>query len=269
MRLEIPLAFLLAHFVSAGVQAQAGTWVDSVSTPAFQLGASGARNDVVRVMLRDGARIAEIAARGEDVKAFGDSAAALLARPPGRADLPTRRLTSTGAMISLSYGRSQGGDVIEFTLGPDGAVVVHPSLDDTRRILGILRGASFWGMEQSHGQIAKLPHPMISSRPGFPPDSYMESRVDRQPKPLAGNKPPVFPPLLKSAKVEGSVYAQFVVDTLGKVDMTTFRVLKSTHDLFTNAVKQALAGYSFRPGMIGGHKVKTLVQMPFDFPITP
>jgi len=195
MRLEIPLAFLLAHFVSAGAQAPAGTWVDSVSTPTFQLGASGARNDVVRVTLRDGARIAEVAARGEDVKAFGDSAAALLARTPRQTDVPTRRLTSAAAMLSLSYEHRQGGDVIEFTVGGDGGVAVHPSLDDTRRILGILRGASFRAMEQSHGQIAKPPHPMISSRPGLPPDSYMESQVDRQPESLAGNKPPVFPPL--------------------------------------------------------------------------
>lgn len=152
MRLEIPLAFLLAHFVSAGAQAQAGTWVDSVSTPTFQFGASGARNDVVRVILRDGARIAEVAARGEDVKAFGDSAAALLANPPGKRDGATRRLASAAAMLSLSYERRQGGDVIEFTVGGDGGVAVHPSLDDTRRILGILRGASFWAMEQSHGR---------------------------------------------------------------------------------------------------------------------
>jgi hypothetical protein len=86
MRLEIPLAFVLANFASAGAHAQAGTWVDSVSTPTFHLGASGAQNDVVRVTLRDGARIAEVAARGEDVKAFGDSAAALLANPPAKPD---------------------------------------------------------------------------------------------------------------------------------------------------------------------------------------
>lgn len=162
--------------------------------------------------------------------AFGDSAATLLARLPGQADEQPRRLAARGGRMSLSYGRNQNGPVIDFTLGGDIKVTIHPDLDDTRRIVGILRGASFWAMEESHN-------------------------------------PP--PPSLKSAKVEGSVYAQFIVDTLGTVDMTTFRGLKSTHDLFTNAVKQALAGYSFRPGMIAGHKVKTLVQMPFDFSITP
>ena len=48
----------------------------------------------------------------------------------------------------------------------------------------------------------------------------------------------------------------------------TFKVLKSTHDLFTNAVKAALPNMKFYPAEVGGKKVKQLVQMPFQFSLT-
>ena len=47
--------------------------------------------------------------------------------------------------------------------------------------------------------------------------------------------------------------------------MNTFKVLKSSHDLFTNSVKSALANMKFYPAEVGGRKVKQLVQMPFVF----
>jgi protein TonB len=74
---------------------------------------------------------------------------------------------------------------------------------------------------------------------------------------------------LHTAKVEGDVLVQFVVDTLGRVDSTTFHVLKSTHDLFTLAVKDVVFRYRFRPAELGGRSVKQLVQMPFDFRTPP
>jgi protein TonB len=50
--------------------------------------------------------------------------------------------------------------------------------------------------------------------------------------------------------------------------MSTFKVLKSNHDLFTNAVKQSLPAMKFSPAEVGGKKVKQLVQMPFQFSLT-
>ena len=64
------------------------------------------------------------------------------------------------------------------------------------------------------------------------------------------------------------VLAQFVVDTTGRADMSQFKVLKSTHDLFTNAVRSSLPQMKFYPAEVGGKKVKQLVQMPFQFSLT-
>ena len=86
--------------------------------------------------------------------------------------------------------------------------------------------------------------------------------------PHAGNPGPRYPDMLRSANVEGEVLAQFVVDTTGRADMSTFKVLKSSHDLFTNAVHSTLPNMRFYAAEIGGRKVKQLVQMPFQFALT-
>ena len=47
--------------------------------------------------------------------------------------------------------------------------------------------------------------------------------------------------------------------------MVTFKVLKSTNDAFTDAVKRAMPRMKFFPAEIGGRKVKELVQQPYAF----
>jgi protein TonB len=98
--------------------------------------------------------------------------------------------------------------------------------------------------------------------------TYFEFQVEKQVSPAPGNPGPRYPDMLRSANVEGEVLAQFVVDTSGHADMSTFKVLKSTHDLFTNAVKATLPNMKFFPAEVGGKKVKQLVQMPFQFSLT-
>jgi protein TonB len=61
------------------------------------------------------------------------------------------------------------------------------------------------------------------------------------------------------------VLAQFVVDTTGRYESGTFKVLKSSNEQFTNAVKSALPRMKFYPAEVGGRKVKQLVQQPFTF----
>lgn len=95
--------------------------------------------------------------------------------------------------------------------------------------------------------------------------TYFEFQVEKQVAPASGNPQPRYPDMLRSANVEGEVIAQFVVGTDGKVDMSTFKVLKSSHDLFTSAVKNVLPNMRFLPAEVGGSKVKQLVQMPFVF----
>jgi TonB family protein len=101
-----------------------------------------------------------------------------------------------------------------------------------------------------------------------PGETMFEFQVERPASPMPGNPAPRYPDLLRAAKIEGEVLAQFVVDTLGQPDMRSFKVLKSTHDLFTEAVRNSLPNMRFYPAEVGGRKVKQLLQMPFEFNLT-
>jgi protein TonB len=50
--------------------------------------------------------------------------------------------------------------------------------------------------------------------------------------------------------------------------MSTFKVLKSDHELFSQEVKMALPKMRFYPAEVGGRKVKELVQLPFAFALS-
>jgi TonB family protein len=95
--------------------------------------------------------------------------------------------------------------------------------------------------------------------------TYFEFQVEKAVSPMPGNPGARYPDLLRAANVEGSVLVQFVVDNDGTPIMDTFKVLKSDHDLFTNAVKEGLPNMRFYPAQVGGKAVKQLVQMPFQF----
>lgn len=77
-----------------------------------------------------------------------------------------------------------------------------------------------------------------------------------------------YPESLRSVGVDGHVLVQFSVDTTGRVDMNSVKVLESTHDLFSQSVRDALRTFRFRPAEVGGHRVAALAQMPFEFHIT-
>jgi TonB family protein len=98
--------------------------------------------------------------------------------------------------------------------------------------------------------------------------TYFEFQVEKEATPLPGTPSPRYPDLLRSANVEGEVLVQFVVDTMGRVDVREIKVLKSTHELFTTAVKASLPNMTFAPAEVGHRKVKQLVQMPFQFSLT-
>ena len=94
---------------------------------------------------------------------------------------------------------------------------------------------------------------------------YFDFQVEKPVVMAPGAAGPTYPDMLRSAGIEGTVLAQFVVDTTGRAEMNTFKVLKTDNDLFSNAVKNALQRMRFLPAEVGGRKVKQLVQQPFQF----
>jgi protein TonB len=98
-----------------------------------------------------------------------------------------------------------------------------------------------------------------------PDQTYFEFQVEKPALAKEDNPRPTYPSMLESAGVEGEVLVQFVIDTLGKADMNTFKVLKSSNDLFTQSIKNVLPRLRFYAAETGGRKVRELVQYPFSF----
>jgi TonB family protein len=76
---------------------------------------------------------------------------------------------------------------------------------------------------------------------------------------------PIYPRVLELKGIEGSALVRFVVDTTGRADPESFRIVEETHRLFGQAVRDALPRMKFRPAMMGDKKVRQLVEQPFGF----
>jgi len=96
--------------------------------------------------------------------------------------------------------------------------------------------------------------------------TFFEFQVEKQVT-MKRASPPRYPAGLRAAGVSGEVLAQFVVDTAGRAEPSSFKVLKSDHGEFSEAVRATLPLTEFTPAEIGGRRVRQLVQMPYQFSV--
>lgn len=97
-----------------------------------------------------------------------------------------------------------------------------------------------------------------------PNTAYSDFQVERQVSAISGTNIP-YPESMRSSGVEGKVEAEFVVDENGRVQVSTFKVLSATNDMFAAAVRSALSRMRFRPAQIGKMNVSQVVQQAFVF----
>ena len=97
--------------------------------------------------------------------------------------------------------------------------------------------------------------------------TYFEFQVEKPATMLDSAPMPKYPRELERVGLGGEVQAQFVVMSSGKVDMDSFKVLKSTNGFFTRAVRNWMSKIQFSPAMIGGKAVNQLVQQSFQFAV--
>jgi TonB family protein len=95
--------------------------------------------------------------------------------------------------------------------------------------------------------------------------TYFEFQVERPVRPLPDQPTPRYPESMRTSGIQGQVLAQFIVDTLGHADMSTLKILRSTHPEFTNAVRATLPQITFVPAELHQRKVRQQVQLPFNF----
>jgi TonB family protein len=85
---------------------------------------------------------------------------------------------------------------------------------------------------------------------------------------LVSQPAPKYPKPLEAVGIEGRVALQFVIDTTGRIEPTSVRILESTHDAFEAAAREALTGAIFRPARLGGHPVRELARQSIRFVAT-
>jgi protein TonB len=105
--------------------------------------------------------------------------------------------------------------------------------------------------------------PVVTDQP------YMEAVVEERPEVVAGSCiAPRYPEILRQAGIEGRVLIEFVIDTLGRAERGSLRVVNSQHQLFESPAREAVLSCRFRPGRISGRAVRVRVQQPINFQIT-
>jgi protein TonB len=97
--------------------------------------------------------------------------------------------------------------------------------------------------------------------------AYFEYETDKPALAAPGNPSPRYPHELRELNIEGEVLVQFVVDTMGRADMSTFRLLgpPRVYREFVRSVLNVLPKMRFTPAERRGCKVKQLVQLPCAF----
>jgi TonB family protein len=109
-------------------------------------------------------------------------------------------------------------------------------------------------------------HPGVSVDSGVNGDSTPLAvwLVQERPELLAG-PPPVYPASLRELGVEGLVVIQVVVDTLGRPEPGSVRIVRHSAPGFETAAVASILGARFRPARVWGRAVRVLVQVPVEF----
>jgi len=79
---------------------------------------------------------------------------------------------------------------------------------------------------------------------------------------------PQYPALLATMGIEGKVSVEFVIDTLGRVEPASIRILHSTHEAFESSARAAVAADVFRPARLSAHPVRQLTRQSIRFVAT-
>ena len=95
---------------------------------------------------------------------------------------------------------------------------------------------------------------------------FMESVVEERPEMLT-HPPLQYPDLLRQAGVQGRVLVQAIIDTSGRAEPASVKVIQSPNPGFDQSAKQMVLKALFRPARVHGRAVRVLVNLPIDFTI--
>ena len=95
---------------------------------------------------------------------------------------------------------------------------------------------------------------------------YMESVVEERPEVLSGPQLQ-YPDLLRQAAIQGRVLVQAIIDTTGRAEPPSVKVIQSPNPGFDQSAKNYVLRALFRPARVHGRAVRVLINLPIDFKI--
>lgn len=96
---------------------------------------------------------------------------------------------------------------------------------------------------------------------------FMEAIVEE--KPMMLSSPQLqYPALLNQAGISGRVVLQAIIDTLGRAEAASIKVMQSANPGFDQPAKNWLLKALFRPARVHGRAVRVLIAQPIDFRIS-
>ena len=171
------------------------------------------------------------------------------------APLPVRR--AEPAVERIAYLEVPGGGDIEASAGVPAAALDGPL---SREGQGGTQAADDGVGTAGVAALAELPQVNLDS-------VYFPDEVDNPAAYDPRSAAPAYPDSLQRLGIEGSVTAQFVVDTTGRAADSSFVIIDATHPRFAQSVREALPRMLFRPAELTGVKIRQLVQQTFRFQI--
>jgi len=102
---------------------------------------------------------------------------------------------------------------------------------------------------------------------GVTPDQvFLESVVEERPEVLSGPQLQ-YPDLLRQAGIQGRVLVQAIIDTSGRAEPPSVKVIQSPNPGFDQPARTYLLRALFRPARVHGRAVRVLINLPIDFRI--
>lgn len=102
-------------------------------------------------------------------------------------------------------------------------------------------------------------------KPGSDP-VFPQSGMQVRPALLSGPTL-VYPDLLRQAGVQGRVIVQAVIDTMGRAEPWSVKIIESPNEGFNQSARNYVLGASFRAGRVDGRAVRVLINVPLDYSI--
>jgi TonB family protein len=108
---------------------------------------------------------------------------------------------------------------------------------------------------------ARAPAPAVGA---WADTVYAEAEVDEKAE-LLSSPPAEYPWILRRAGIQGRVVVQVVIDTLGRVEPGSRRVVSSSNPGFDEPALNAVREAVFRPARVHGRVVRVRVRAPIEF----